>query len=175
MLKLPAEIRVLIWEYALHEAGRIEVTTHLRQPPLLRTCKQIRRETVDIWYTENDFHIHIHDLDAAISNAWARHTVSLCVQRSVQKEGESLLTNVQWTCHHSCNWDNLMVWMKVVWAGEPTYYMESPKADSTHTMAIVYGATRVAADNAAHSWAKCAESLEGFRLVVGRFDHRWQA
>jgi hypothetical protein len=62
LLTLAPELRNRIWEFALVEDERIPVNvykdggwTHVRQPALLRTCRQIRDEAIGTWYTSNTF------------------------------------------------------------------------------------------------------------------------
>ena len=55
-MKLPPELRDIIYEYALRlDDGIIQIssTTGIPEPPLLLTCKTIRREAISILYTLN--------------------------------------------------------------------------------------------------------------------------
>ncbi|KAK5743813.1 hypothetical protein LTR17_002435 [Elasticomyces elasticus] len=65
LLALPPELRNRIWEHTLVSREphvKIDKETW-RQPPLLRTCKQIRQEAGPMYYGLNKFHMIQIDLD----------------------------------------------------------------------------------------------------------------
>ncbi|KAK5704354.1 hypothetical protein LTR97_003372 [Elasticomyces elasticus] len=65
LLTLPPELRNRIWEHSLvspEPPVRIDNETW-RQPPLIRTCKQIRQEAAPMYYGLNKFSIIVTDLD----------------------------------------------------------------------------------------------------------------
>jgi len=74
LLRLPAELRNAVWEYVLVEDGEIRITPDLKQPPLLLACRQVRGETLKLWYLGYYFDVNIYNLDAGLINAWAAHT-----------------------------------------------------------------------------------------------------
>ena len=59
LFKLPAELRLRIYEYALysHDDGLCTVTraSGIPEPALLLTCKAIRKECIAVFYTVNIF------------------------------------------------------------------------------------------------------------------------
>ncbi|KAK3710461.1 hypothetical protein LTR37_010304 [Vermiconidia calcicola] len=73
MEALPAELRTLIYQFALTEDGEIAITRHLKQPPLLRTCRQVRNEALQLWYTSNTFYIDVSDCDDTELYAFEQH------------------------------------------------------------------------------------------------------
>lgn len=66
LLKLPAELRNMIWAYTLLEQDRIIVIKDDFVPELalLSTCKTIRAETLKLFYHNHDFYMSIWDFRA---------------------------------------------------------------------------------------------------------------
>ncbi|TKA66663.1 hypothetical protein B0A55_09028 [Friedmanniomyces simplex] len=63
-LDLPRELRDQIYRFALLSPEPIIISRHCEfQPGLLRTNRQLRNETLEIWFTENELQLEIHDLD----------------------------------------------------------------------------------------------------------------
>jgi len=58
--QLPAEIRNLTYDHALSEAKPINIFT-ARSPALARTCGQIHRESLGIFYSSNVFIATIYE------------------------------------------------------------------------------------------------------------------
>ncbi|KAK5703618.1 hypothetical protein LTR17_021942 [Elasticomyces elasticus] len=63
LFTIPAEVRVRIYEYALISNAPIMIEKDEPQPNILRTCRQIRKEAMSIYYTENDFSMTVHQWD----------------------------------------------------------------------------------------------------------------
>lgn len=76
LLALPAEIRNSIYEYALVLPDTMlwwdnNVLDDTFEPPgLLLTCKQIREETIQIYYTQNQFWLLLNDFVPDRAIAW---------------------------------------------------------------------------------------------------------
>ncbi|KAK3679769.1 hypothetical protein LTR78_000145 [Recurvomyces mirabilis] len=74
LLKLPPEMRNLIWEYALHEQHPVRISrSNSAEAPLLRTCKKIRNEGELIFYDTNDFDAIVTMFDWQHVAHWLRH------------------------------------------------------------------------------------------------------
>ena len=68
LLGLPPEVRNRIFQYALIEEEEEEIELSANTPTLpalLTVCKQIRSETIFLYYTMNNFYLTIDDYDAA--------------------------------------------------------------------------------------------------------------
>ncbi|EMF16974.1 uncharacterized protein SEPMUDRAFT_146088 [Sphaerulina musiva SO2202] len=83
LLTLPLEIRELVWEHVLTEADQTLVTFRLdafqreyysysTQPALARVSRQIRSESLPIWYERNRFIFHTEDAKAQDVRTWLR-------------------------------------------------------------------------------------------------------
>lgn len=99
LLSLPPEMRNRIYRYVLLETEPIRTTPSRTPPPqpgLLSTCRQIRKESLDIYYQENKFKIHVVHFDS-------RQLAEFNARSSAQ-----CLANVSVTIANSNNWSNLM-------------------------------------------------------------------
>ncbi|KAF2168602.1 hypothetical protein M409DRAFT_21348 [Zasmidium cellare ATCC 36951] len=56
-LKLSAELRNLVYEYALTKTAAVDFTASA--PPLTRTCRQLREESLLLYYSLNDFVLRV--------------------------------------------------------------------------------------------------------------------
>lgn len=64
----------MIHQYTLVEKDRtVNLTANLNIPDLLATCRQIREESLQIWYVKNYFSIRIHDCDISLLLAFDKH------------------------------------------------------------------------------------------------------
>lgn len=108
LLGLPAEIRNMIYRYAIvDDKSLIEITKHLKQPPLLSVNRLIRSETLVMWYCENVFDIRILDCDAMLLQAWNKNVNVVLSQTSeaIQMPGLSIIGRPHWA--------NLVSWCRL--------------------------------------------------------------
>nr|OQO28107.1 hypothetical protein B0A51_05306 [Rachicladosporium sp. CCFEE 5018] len=102
--KLPGEIRNMIWRNVVVQ-GSISVTSEgPGEPALLRVCRQIRRETLRIPHTENDFLVRIVHYDGAALAPFARQH---------ERYGDAT-SNFRMVMTGNPNWENLLKWLKEV-------------------------------------------------------------
>lgn len=60
LLNLPGELRNRIYRYVILDDDEIEVTSKgPGEPALLRTCTEIRQESIGLYYCENEFDLRI--------------------------------------------------------------------------------------------------------------------
>lgn len=93
LLKLPGEIRNLIYHFAVVKSHAIEISFRYSETPirpaLASTCRMLRKEVLSIYYSENTFDLKV---------SWFFHTH---IFRRWLSKHESLLadlTKVQLTC-----------------------------------------------------------------------------
>ena len=65
--KLPAELKNMIWDLILPKGSAELGTAAATQPALLRVCRQIRNETLPMFYGNTDFHSFVY-MNGARSN-----------------------------------------------------------------------------------------------------------
>jgi len=69
-LGLPGELRNHIYRLVLLESIDVYVDrSNYKQPPLLRTCRKMRKEALQIFYKENRFMVAVRDLHFAALSA----------------------------------------------------------------------------------------------------------
>ena len=89
---LTAELRTRIYEYTLTEKHRIAINAQLVQPVLLSTCRQVRKDAIELWYLSNTFGIETvsHHPDFATGNLFkerAKNTLGDDASLKVKYEG----------------------------------------------------------------------------------------
>ncbi|KAK3075573.1 hypothetical protein LTR53_001011 [Teratosphaeriaceae sp. CCFEE 6253] len=77
LLELPAELRDLIWGFAVGTAGAVVIfqersAVPLPPPTLLRVSRQIRHEGAKVYYERNDFHLTVAEHITAPVIQWLR-------------------------------------------------------------------------------------------------------
>jgi hypothetical protein len=101
LLNMPPELRNDIYRYALLGPEFI-VSNSFAEPSLLRTCKQIRTESLKLFYLETSFKFDIVD--------WNCRSL-LHFKQQTRKLG--LYFGVYMKLHGSPNWANLTHWVEV--------------------------------------------------------------
>jgi hypothetical protein len=111
--KFQPEIRLQIYKYALfiaNDDGYCVVTKEkgIPEPPLLLTCKAIRKEAIETFYHQNWFLLVLKDWDPAADVLMTRKTRLL---------GFNELDFLQ-HCDEGRRWANLLKWLRFYHAGE---------------------------------------------------------
>ncbi|KAK5127466.1 hypothetical protein LTR85_006805 [Meristemomyces frigidus] len=168
LLSLPPELRNIIYRHVLVEPSNIVVphgTLPPPQPGLLRSGKQVRREAIKIYYTENVFTFRLRNYDASTYHKWA---------------GKSILHQkapVKWKFHGSPNWANLLQWLH--WFndkecnGPSTREMSADDKDQfavAQLFAIVQERQR---GKLKEPWIQVEVLLEHVHQVMTAFKQRW--
>lgn len=113
LLDLPPELRNLIYRSVLVQNRDIDVRSQgFDVPPLLSTCKKIRKEARSIFYYENTFAVEVYDFDTIIFHHFMR---SLKERSSGFHEQPSAVLNPRSTRPH---WPNMLRWLELDHAGE---------------------------------------------------------
>ncbi|CAK1366965.1 unnamed protein product [Cercospora beticola] len=114
--ELSAELRNEIYELALVKSEEIEITKEtFAQPALLRTCRQIRAEAVQIYYSRNEFYTTISRLDASLLRAFGQQQSHEEVW--LKRTGVALILNEG---SNDAYWPNFLQWMKWYYDDEVT-------------------------------------------------------
>lgn len=121
LLNLAPELRNRIYEYALslsHGSDKLDLNNSFRgsnpmfrEPGLLTTCRQIRREALKIYFISNNFAIKVFDCDIIKLVEFERR----CEELDVASEMKVFI----WpsTKHDEFNWEALWHWALYVHAG----------------------------------------------------------
>lgn len=99
LLGLPEKIQQQIYRLALVEDRPIRITpSSHKQPGLLRTCQQLRMESLWIFETENTFFIEILDCQPVVPKNYTTHWARQVICK-LETSGEP-------------KWNNLKKWLK---------------------------------------------------------------
>lgn len=103
LLNLPGELRNHIYEMVVVEPDRVEITSEgPGEPPLLRTCRQIRREAGSLYYRSNIFAFCLEAYNGADFVPFIRQADKFIW---TLREGAVMFT---WPLNTDRNWDNLV-------------------------------------------------------------------
>ena len=173
--RLPGELRNKIYRYVILEDTVIHVSnTGYQRSGFLAASKQIRDETIKIFYHENQFLVAA---SAHCSDTLLRFT---CVRQELQLHcgpglGKPILINV----HDGPNWRNLMIWLQRCHSCELTTGYpppgEIPRATRSYArqiaVAALFAITRQLRDL---PWAHVKEILLEQRPILVNTDARWE-
>lgn len=71
LFRLPAELRVIIYEFAIVQEESIDIETAGARPPsIAQSCQIIRQETLPIFYQKNRFSTWIVNYDLSVQTQW---------------------------------------------------------------------------------------------------------
>jgi hypothetical protein len=190
--KLPAELRIQIYEYALYRddwddedenddycrsRSNIEFNENFQQPPLLLTCRQVRSEAIEVFYTITNFLLYIDDCDPTQPIAFCRHL------RLAGFSFSEAAISYQICVSGDKDTRNLMKWCRAVWEGKcPAFCNEDGDGFETvgwkwtdEVRAVVFMATTMVEEyrDLGQSWEKCEKALQRLRVMVGTLDGSW--
>jgi len=188
LFKLPAELRLRIYEYALkNEKGTNRISwaedfceiardNGIPEPALLFTCKAVREEAVQTYYTVNRFCVIAKDCHPAAHVLMARKKVFL------QTMGLDVTKiAVEYRTTGLKNFQNLLLWLRYLHQGEKIGHCSQAarKSGSTHEkiiMAIRFMAslTQIAEDMSGRPWADVEKIITGLRSGLIAMDEQWK-
>jgi hypothetical protein len=168
-MDLPGELKNRIYFYALVRPDNIEITAlnwPNHQPPLLKTCKQIRHEALSIFYNENRISANIDDWNPEVKNAchdlWAYHDLK-SGQFSHYFTGKP-------------HWQNLLAWLKAFFLRDMkgiSDVVNKDRALERKTVGMMFLMAVKAKENRM-LWKDLKEMLEGQRGLLNKGDRRWE-
>lgn len=167
LLGLPAELRNRIYRFALVQPKTIdldETKWHTHQPAVLKTCKQIRREALGLFYFENKFCATIHDWDPSVKDKFSR------LMTKYNTKSPQL-------CHWFSgdpNWSNLLEWLRAVHEARIGGIGDCVGKERSQARKIVGILFMIARRTRAKlSWPEVVRLLEAHREVLGQIDVKW--
>lgn len=177
LLKLPAELRIWIYEYALIEKTIIAVIRSFKQPGLLSTCRQIRKEAAQTWYQSNKFVAVVKDCDTSLYRGFVLHLRQVTSYRvaftSTFRISPNFYTSVSL-------WTNLEDHCRAVWTSPqvlfPVPTVEKRGLGLKEYYAVFECAQRIAfrANKRGVPWEECKEQLRALREVAGFVNDLWR-
>ncbi|KAK5699275.1 hypothetical protein LTR17_023368 [Elasticomyces elasticus] len=168
LLTLPPELRNAIYEYVLPQGINIEVERGMNAPPLLQVCREVRNETVPMWYLGNTFHHTVKQCNGDLFERW----VMYCNKHLDRKISRSINDLV--SLKGKPNWSTLLKWCKVVCEEHDARSIER-KSGQSRLSTVVTAALDIAYTCEASSvpWLACKKMLDHMRYALGRYDVRW--
>ena len=169
LLLLSGELRNRIYRAAIVRNTRIVVGPRFpHELPLLSTCRQIRKETLRIFYTENQFELEIIAFQGAITVWWKRLL-------SIHAPG-AYVTGVQ--LYGPPSWPNLLVWLKDFHQNRAMApFPEKLPMEDRHlpdeTGLALWSAFKVAEGCADLPWADVERLLEVQHIMLARLHPGW--
>ena len=98
--KLPQELSNAIYSLAMTDTSSIEITK-TSPPPLAQTCRQVRAESLAVYYGMNEFsHIIRRPADFRRLRSWLSQQMPSRAKRF--RKLEILAPIVRWYNHHDC-------------------------------------------------------------------------
>jgi len=163
-LRLPPEIRNVIYEMVLISPSLIDLTRRFQQPALLRTSRLLRSETYQMWHKRNEFSVVVNDCDARLLSSFCRHygqylPPSTC---PVQICGRP-------------HWANLVAWCMMVLSEKTMLGLSSSASCSNKYGIVIEGAVNLAiSTRRSQGTRQLLENLLGsYRRIAGLVDPRW--
>lgn len=163
LMGLPPELRNMIYEPALTEPTKLDVTQHFTQPALLTVNRAIRAEARILWYTQTDFVISVHDYDARKVNRFTKYLRGARLGDNDIKIWFCLAGEPQWA--------NLMRWCRAVRLGKSTFPEVNHGFDANDELAVAALEMSRAMGSVNKEERRIAWS--GFRKATGLVDARW--
>lgn len=168
LLSLPPEMRNRIYRFALVEEDDIEIPSggpFPSDPPLLRTCSQIRGEAISIFYLENTFSFTIEDFNAGKYLEW-------CGTSKYRKESNHIFAVVD-----STNWTNILRWLRASYQQEgygfaPLEQDVGEEEQQSNTAAYLFDLAHEVEANGG-TWEQVETALGQARKMLGVYDSEW--
>ena len=172
LLGLPAEVRNRIYRFSIIKSDewiQLSATSPLL-PGLLSTCKQIREETINLYFTENKFEIELLDYNAeAVVPAHQLHGKYYAPSPTTKQDISSL---PPFKFLGVPNWQNFVGWCRVVHQQRmPGLGVQSDNTDETEiAIAAIHD---VVINMSVRPWEEVENVLEGFRKMMVMRDPAW--
>ncbi|KAK5744422.1 hypothetical protein LTR17_002132 [Elasticomyces elasticus] len=165
------ELRNKIYELVLLEEDIICVDKKLRVPALLQVCRQIRTDTLAMWYERNTFCFTIMHCNPGLILRFDELIMATELVNNTAVEMRSFVKGKP-------NWGNLMKWCRAVYLQDALALVKDDGRDDGRTeklTAVITAATTLARRffHASGSWRKCEAALGDLRFAVGKYDPRW--
>lgn len=158
LLTLPPELRNSIYRYVLVPRGSFMITKdNYMQPPLLRTCRQLRQEASGIYYEENYFKIDCRDFDFTADLGFALHA-RVAIARGQTVAGRLLVSRT------NASWQGLLRYLKAINEGRGIRLRFNPKDDAL--LNAICGASDMAYCLRDVEWTKVRKALEIYKKAV---------
>ncbi|KAK3722638.1 hypothetical protein LTR37_002208 [Vermiconidia calcicola] len=172
LLGLPGELRNRIYRDALltDDSDVIVDATGVPEPALLLTCKQIRAEGGQIYYSERAFSIHISDYDTAVAVKWTRR--HRLIREDYKIDAKCRVVNTGYP-----HWVNLVSWLERLFNEEvflrAFFPSQAPAGTSTGLLTIGAMFASVQAMRG-QPWSRVKTLLDEQHHILISIDKQWE-
>jgi hypothetical protein len=171
LLELPAELRNRIYEYAVAERRKIVVDNGVSEPPLTLVCKQVRQESIPIYYTNNKFSTKLKDWSGSTHMNLGRKNSMIHTTYGVH------IPNMYGPKKRTPCWPELLKWLECRYFQKDGLFITSPPKDLSHKCPpdafVVGGMFEMVGALKGQPWDTVLEQLEQQHQILIRLDPRW--
>ena len=168
LLALPGELRNHIYRLALRENKPIAVGAKgYHRSGLLGTCREIRAETLQIYYYENHFDIAALELDSSTLARWCATLEAI----DIRPRKVAMNPYIRQTVH----WANLLKWIHQWHAGVIPARLTYPAHLLNAEVRVVHAMFDMAMVMRAQPWPFVRAVLEAQRPVLIAMNPGWAA
>lgn len=176
LLKLPAELRNRVYEYALYTDGQCLITKAggIPEPSLLTTSKEIRKEAIGIYYSVNNVMLDILSFDATALRHFDRKVDAMATtSHGFRISGSGL------QFRSAPNWTNLKGMLRYYHKGDNRFalpfaeFATDDAAGLPPVFKAIYGMIRCAAAMQTSPWEEVESTFELLRAGLILSDARW--
>ncbi|KAK4613692.1 hypothetical protein CLAFUW4_09170 [Fulvia fulva] len=175
LLELPAELRNRIYRYSLLEDRQSGIDIYpqtFAQPPLIRTCNQIRAEASSIYYSENTFYVDAPDFDHRLLAAFYTQI------QYVLKHGVYIGARIHVDNRDATSWSNLVAYIKTYFDGKPLPAIDCGPQCATNSCGAAHHIFKVAKLKVVEgscSWEELKSTMEIMKdMAEEQADGRWK-
>ena len=170
LLRLPAEIRIVIWELVVVKQAPIDVGPAMKPPGLLAVNRQICNETIHAYYSLNRFMLTVVDLDAEpiipFMEVFKRYDRRSTFSREkVERKNVTIVFDIV----RGYNWANFKAWIKAVFMGRMSGFSEVVEDGDDRDFRAIRGVFGVVWGmiDAGVTWEQAEQTLPGLRMMLG--------
>jgi hypothetical protein len=179
--KLPAELRLKIYQYALYPEDKdgfydVTKTDGVPEPPLLFTSKAIRKEAIEIFYRKNRFKL--------IMPSWNPAAEVLIMRKEKMLANGEITETRQWTSYGDDPlWKHLLEWIRRYHAGEAhalaapavkAYEEEDIGSHDPDEHAFIDSMFKLVGALSGRSWEDIKPMIMGLRHGLNAIDRKWR-
>ena len=168
LLSIPGEIRNMIYRMALLSNGRVNISKYpLPEPALLRTCRQLRQETIAIFYLENRFSVECPD--------WNYWNFRGLVERLRRLKSSNDISTSRIACRPNgslVHKPNLLEFLRATYEGLVSGLVYDNQKKVTTT--AITGAFDIARTMRGQDWSTVEKVLEVYLQEVAKARVGWQ-
>ena len=177
LLTVPAEICNRICRFALIEDDAIIISGTTSAPPgLLSVSRQIREETIYLYYTENEFDLEV--LDYSVEAVLPSYSIQKKYFKPNKREPDAPLgisfkdVVIYFSLRRMPNWHNFMGWCAAKHRGE-IFGMCAAEDCNRRNDIVVASVFEAMEAMKTRSWAEVEGVLHSFRRLMVLLDPAW--